>query len=75
VVTTLSTVEVSRSLAILAFEGLRPASHVAGAMRDEIHVRALRLAGVNRVINPFLDAADHAAQTITEALSHSEDTS
>ena len=40
-------------------------------MRDEMHVRALRLAGVNRVINPFLDAS----QTITKALSHSEDTS
>jgi hypothetical protein len=37
--------------------------------------RALRLAGVNKVINPVLDAADHAAQTITEVLSHLEDTS
>jgi Trk K+ transport system NAD-binding subunit len=51
-------VEVSLSLAILAFEELRPAGRVAGVVRDEMYARALRLAGVNKVINPVLDAAD-----------------
>ena len=73
-VTTLSTVEVSRSLAILAFEGLRPASRLAGVVRDEMYARTAPCR-CNKVINPVLDAADHAAQTITEVLSHSEDTS
>lgn len=46
---------------------------IAGVVRDETHGQALRAAGASRVINPFLDAADHAAQMITDALNPTED--
>ncbi|CAH1747649.1 Sodium/hydrogen exchanger [Thauera humireducens] len=36
---------------------------VAGVVRDEVHGRALDAAGVNRVLNPFNDAADYAARS------------
>lgn len=74
VVTTLPTLEANRSL-LQAFKELRPDGRVAGVVSDERHAQALRLVGVNRVITPFLDAADRAAQMITEALNHSEDAS
>jgi Trk K+ transport system NAD-binding subunit len=32
-------------------------------VRDEVHGRALDAAGVNRVLNPFNDAADYAARS------------
>jgi len=72
--TTLPTLVVTHGLAILAFEELRPAGRLAGVVRDEMYARTAPCR-CNKVINPVLDAADHAAQTITEVLSHSEDTS
>jgi len=38
--------------------------HVAGAVRDAAHGQALRAAGVKYILNPFDDAADHAAQRL-----------
>jgi len=41
---------------------------VAGVARDEAHSQSLGTAGVDLVLNPFTDAADHAAQLFsTEA--------
>lgn len=36
---------------------------VAGVVRDELHGAALNAAGVDRVLNPFSDAADFAARS------------
>ncbi|MDP2452154.1 MAG: cation:proton antiporter [Polaromonas sp.] len=35
---------------------------IVGAVRDAAHGRALKTAGVDYILNPFDDAADHAAQ-------------
>ncbi|PTU73745.1 cation:proton antiporter [Pseudomonas mangrovi] len=45
------------------FEG-----HIAGVVRDELHAEALDAAGVERVLNPFNDAADYAARCFAEEL-------
>jgi voltage-gated potassium channel Kch len=41
---------------------------IAGAVRDARHGKALADAGLQRVLNPFEDAADHAAQTLAELI-------
>lgn len=41
---------------------------VAGVVRDEAHGDAMGAAGVERVLNPFNDAADHAARTFAAEL-------
>jgi hypothetical protein len=41
---------------------------VVGAARDAAHGRALAQAGVRQVLNPFEDAADHAAQKLAQAI-------
>ncbi|MBE0623034.1 MAG: cation:proton antiporter [Burkholderiales bacterium] len=73
IVTTLATWDANRAL----LHGLKQAGltgHIAGVVRDETHAQALRAAGVTRVINPFHDAADHAAEMIIDALNPKEDT-
>jgi len=40
------------------FEG-----RIAGVVRDDLHAEALGAAGVERVLNPFNDAADYAARS------------
>lgn len=35
---------------------------IVGAVRDAAHERALKTAGADYILNPFDDAADHAAQ-------------
>ena len=66
-VTTLPTWEANRvwlhALKVLGVPGC-----ITGVVGDERHGRDLRAAGAARVINPFHDAADHAAQTITDSL-------
>lgn len=42
---------------------------IAGVVRDDQHGRALDAAGVNRVLNPFTDAADFAAGCLLDELS------
>ena len=73
IVTTLATWDANRAL----LHGLKQAGstgRIAGVVRDETHAQALRAAGATRVMNPFQDAADHAAQMITDALNPKEDT-
>ena len=41
---------------------------IAGVVRDETHGKALGAAGVERVINPFVDAADFAARMFASEL-------
>ncbi len=41
---------------------------VAGVVRDDAHGEALARLGVARVLNPFNDAADHAARAFAEEL-------
>jgi Kef-type K+ transport system membrane component KefB len=63
VVTTLPQWESNRAL----LYGLKAAGYggrIAGAVRDTAHGLALARAGVDRVLNPFDDAADRAAQSL-----------
>jgi len=51
--------------------GLRAAGfqgRIAGVVRDDVHAEALGAAGVERVLNPFNDAADYAARTFAAEL-------
>lgn len=73
IVTTLPGREANRAL-LHALKEAGGAGRITAVVRDEIHGEALRAAGASRVINPFLDAAEHAAQTITDELSSTEDT-
>lgn len=66
-VTTLPNWEANRSL-LHTLKGLGLTGRIAGVIRDETHGNALHVAGVTRIINPFIDAADHAAQMITDSL-------
>lgn len=43
---------------------------IAGVVRDELHAEALDAAGVERVLNPFNDAADYAAGCFAEELAN-----
>ena len=67
IVTTLPVWETNRIL-LHALKELGLSSHIACVIRDETHRQNLHAAGVTQVINPFFDAADHAAQMITDAL-------
>ena len=71
IVTTLPTWEVNRTL-LHALKETKVSGCITGVVGDEAHGQALRVAGAARVINPFLDAADHAAQMITDALNAPE---
>ncbi len=46
---------------------------IAGVVRDELHGRALDAAGVERVLNPFNDAADFAARRFAAEISTSRE--
>ena len=73
IVTTLATWEANRVL-LHGLKELASTAHIAGVVRDETHEQMLRATGVTHIINPFRDAADHAAQMITNELNLSEDT-
>lgn len=60
VITTFPQWESNRAL-LHALRSVHYRGHVVGAVRDAAHGRALADAGVERVLNPFDDAADHAA--------------
>jgi Kef-type K+ transport system membrane component KefB len=60
VITTFPQWESNRAL-LHALNAVHYRGHVVGAARDAAHGRALAAAGVERVLNPFDDAADHAA--------------
>ena len=74
IVTTLPAWEANRTL-LYALKESAVTGHITGVVGDEIHGQALRAAGATRVINPYLDAADHAAQMITDALESPENIS
>ena len=67
IVSTLPTREASEAL-LHALKAAGLNARIAGVVRDEAHANTLHKAGATRVINPFLDAADHAAQMITNEL-------
>ena len=73
IVTTLATWEANRAL-LHGLKGLASTSRIAGVVQDETHEQMLRATGVIHIINPFRDAADHAAQMITNELNLPEDT-
>jgi len=57
-------------LAALKHAGFQ--GRIAGVVRDEPHAEALDAAGVERVLNPFNDAADYAAGLFAEELARPE---
>ncbi len=67
IVTTLPTSEASEAL-LHALKAAGLNARIASVVRDQAHANTLHRAGATRVINPFLDAADHAAHMITDEL-------
>ncbi|TVO67690.1 cation:proton antiporter [Denitromonas ohlonensis] len=72
IVTTLPTWESNRGL-LHALQSLAVPGVITGVVGDEVHRQALHAAGASRIINPFLDSADHTAQLMVDALNPSED--
>ncbi|MBT0964123.1 cation:proton antiporter [Denitromonas iodatirespirans] len=72
IVTTLPTWESNRGL-LHALRAMAVPGTITGVVGDEVHRRALHEAGASRIINPFLDSADHTAQLMVDALNPSED--
>ena len=72
VVTTLPSWDSNRAL-LHALKEAGYRGRVAAAPRDPAHARALHQAGVALVLNPFVDAADHAAAQLAQHLSRKED--
>jgi hypothetical protein len=65
-VTTFPQWESNRAL-LHALRGTDFKGRVVAVVRDEAHAEALSKAGVERVLNPFNDAADHAARMLCSA--------
>lgn len=63
VITTFPQWESNRAL-LHALEAAQFRGSIVGAVRDTVHGRALAAAGVAFILNPFDDAADHAAQRL-----------
>ena len=72
IVTTLPTWESNRGL-LHALQAMAVPATIIGVVGDEVHRAALHAAGANRIINPFLDSADHTAQILVDALNPAED--
>ncbi len=70
-ITTLPQWESNRAL-LHALRAVGYGGQIAGAVRDAAHGRALAEAGVNRVLNPFDDAADHAAAGLAQTILNPE---
>ncbi|HQU90157.1 MAG TPA: cation:proton antiporter, partial [Denitromonas sp.] len=73
IVTTLPTWESNRGL-LHALKAMAVPGVITGVVGDEVHRQALHAAGASRIINPFLDSADHTAQLMVEALKPQEAT-
>ncbi|MBA4341642.1 MAG: sodium:proton exchanger [Methylibium sp.] len=71
VITTFPQWESNRAL-LHALSAVHYRGQVVGAVRDAAHGRALTEAGVGRVLNPFDDAADHAAAHLARAIREQE---
>jgi Kef-type K+ transport system membrane component KefB len=71
VVTTLPGAGADRAL-LSALRESGYAGRIAGVARNPGHTAALREAGVARIVNPYNDAADHAAAQLAEELSRGQ---
>ena len=71
VITTFPQWESNRAL-LHALRSVHYQGHVVAAVRDAAHGRALAEAGVERVLNPFDDAADHAAAHLARDIREQE---
>ncbi|WP_291008947.1 cation:proton antiporter family protein [Hydrogenophaga sp.] len=73
VVTTFPQWESNRAL-LHALKMARFEGEVVAAVRDAVHGRALREAGVRQILNPFDDAADFAAEHLAKTIRTKEQT-
>jgi len=73
VITTFPQWESNRAL-LHALNSARYTGSIAGAARDPAHARAMAEAGIVRVLNPFDDAADHAAERLAKDIRNKEHT-
>jgi Kef-type K+ transport system membrane component KefB len=73
VITTFPQWESNRAL-LHALQNVHYRGRVVGAVRDAAHGRALADAGVTRILNPFDDAADHAAAHLASDIREQETT-
>jgi len=73
VITTFPQWESNRAL-LHALAAVQYRGRVVGAVRDAAHGRALAEAGVQQVLNPFDDAADHAAARLARDILEREST-
>ncbi len=71
VITTFPQWESNRAL-LHALRGAQYPGRIVGAVRDAAHGRALAAAGIDEVINPFDDAADHAAERLARDIHRQE---
>lgn len=67
IVSSLPGAEANRSL-LEAMQALPHKPQLAAVARDALHEQRLREMGLSRIINPFHDAADHAARSIADEL-------
>jgi Kef-type K+ transport system membrane component KefB len=67
VVTTLPHAGADRAL-LHALREAGYAGRIAGVARDAAQAKALEAAGIARIVNPFNDAADHAAEFLAQEL-------
>jgi Kef-type K+ transport system membrane component KefB len=73
VITSFPQWESNRAL-LHALQAVHYDGHVVGAVRDAAHGRALKAAGIQHVLNPFDDAADHAAARLAHDIRAQENT-
>jgi Kef-type K+ transport system membrane component KefB len=71
VISTFPQWESNRAL-LHALQALQYSGRVVGAVRDAAHARALADAGVAAIINPFDDAADHAAAHLAREINEQD---
>lgn len=71
VITTLPEWQVNRGL-LHALEAAGYRGCIAAVVRDEGHEQAMRLAGIERIINPFFDTTDQAAEAFARDLQRPE---
>ena len=71
VITSFPQWESNRAL-LHALQSARYNGQVAGVVRDAAHGRAMAEAGIERIFNPFDDAADHAAERLAQDIRHKE---
>jgi Kef-type K+ transport system membrane component KefB len=71
VITSFPQWESNRAL-LHALQAARYSGEIAGVVRDAAHGRAMAEAGIQRIFNPFDDAADHAAERLAHDIRHKE---